>query len=142
MIVNYFYPETEFIPDWADRLILSAIRILILPLVVGLGYEFIMLAGKHDNLLTRALSAPGLWMQRLTTKEPTDDMLEVAIISIKCALRDDFPEFREFYENREWEPKVEAEEQIECTECDTVEDSTTECDATEETTEGESDEAL
>ena len=47
-------------------------------------------------------------MQRLTTKEPTDDMLEVAIISIKCALRDDFPEFREFYDNREWEPKTEA----------------------------------
>ena len=48
-------------------------------------------------------------MQRLTTKEPTEDMLEVAIISIKCALREDFPEFREFYENREWEKKEDTE---------------------------------
>ena len=86
------------------------IRLLILPLVMGLGYEFIMFAGKHDNFFTRALSAPGLWVQRLTTKEPTEDMLEVAIISIKCALRDDFPEFGEFYDNRGWEPKTENEE--------------------------------
>ena len=93
------------------RFYLSLIRILILPLVIGIGYEFIMFAGKHDNAVTRALSAPGLWVQRLTTKEPTEDMLEVAIISIKCALRDDFPEFREFYESREWEPVEEKEEE-------------------------------
>ncbi len=85
----------------------TGIRLLILPLVMGLGYEFIMFAGKHDNLFTRAMSAPGLWVQRLTTKEPTEDMLEVAIISIKCALRDDFPDFKEFYEARPWEPKPE-----------------------------------
>lgn len=85
----------------------TGIRLLILPVVMGLGYEIIMLAGKHNNFFTRALSAPGLWVQRLTTKEPTEDMLEIAIISIKCALRDDFEEFREFYENREWEKKGE-----------------------------------
>jgi uncharacterized protein YqhQ len=84
----------------------TGIRLLILPLVMGLGYEFIMFAGKHDNFFTRAMSAPGLWVQRLTTKEPTEDMLEVAIISIKCALRDDFPEFKEFYYSRAWEPKA------------------------------------
>lgn len=89
------------------RIALTGIRLLILPVVMGLGYEFIMFAGKHDNFVTRALSAPGLWVQRLTTKEPTEDMLEVAITSIKCALREDFPEFGEFYENREWEPKKE-----------------------------------
>ena len=83
----------------------SLIKILILPLVVGIGYEFIMLAGKHDNLVTRALSAPGLWVQRITTKEPTSDMLEVAIVSIKCALRDDFAEFSDFYSSREWEKR-------------------------------------
>ncbi len=121
-----------------NRLVLSGIRLLILPIVVGLGYEFIMFAGKHDNVVTRALSAPGLWMQRLTTKEPTDDMLEVAIISIKCALRDDFPEFREFYENREWEPKVEEisdEENTEATEAtdEAAEVSDAEVPATEST---------
>ncbi len=85
-----------------DRWLISIIRLAILPLVVGIGYEFIMFAGKHPNPLTRALSAPGLWMQRITTKEPTLDMLEVAITSIKCALRDDFPEFMNFYEERGW----------------------------------------
>ena len=104
MIINNAFPDLH-------RVYLILIRIGILPLVVGLGFEFIMFAGKHDNVFTRALSAPGLWVQRLTTKEPTEDMLEVAIVSIKCALRDEFPEFREFYENREWEPKVEEVEE-------------------------------
>ncbi len=84
-------------------LLYTGIRLLILPLVMGIGYEILMLAGKHDNILTRIISTPGLWVQRITTKEPTDDMLEVAIISIKCALRDDFPEFMEFYNARGWE---------------------------------------
>ncbi len=88
----------------------TGIRLLILPLVMGIGYEILMIAGKHDNFLTRAISAPGLWVQRITTKEPTEDMLEVAIISIKCALRDDFPEFREFWEQRPWEQKTEDAE--------------------------------
>ena len=90
----------------------TLIRLLILPLLMGLGYEFIRYAGKHPSALTRALSAPGLWMQMITTKEPTDDMLEVAITSLKCSLRDDYPEFKEFYEARPWEPKT-TEEAIE-----------------------------
>ena len=85
----------------------SAIRILILPVLMGLGFEIIRFAGKHPNFITRAISAPGLWVQRITTKEPTEDMLEVAITSLKCALRDDFPEFKKFYEDKPWEPKVE-----------------------------------
>ena len=93
-----------------NTFVYTAIRLLILPIVVGLGYEFIMFAGKHDNFITRALSAPGLWVQRITTKEPTLDMLEIAIISIKCALRDEFPEFKEFYENRGWEKKTDTAE--------------------------------
>ena len=90
-------------------LLYTVIRIGVLPILMGLGYEVIRLAGKHDNLFTRILSAPGLWAQRLTTKEPTEDMLEIAITSLKCALRDDFPEFREFYESRGWEKKPEEE---------------------------------
>ncbi len=91
------------------RVAYISIRLGILPLIMGLGYEFILFAGKHDNIVTRIVSTPGLWVQRITTKEPTLDMLEVAITSIKCALRDDFPEFREFYESRAWEPKQESE---------------------------------
>ena len=97
----------------------SLIRIAILPLLMGVGYEIIMLAGKHDNKLTRAISAPGIWAQRITTKEPTEDMLECAIISIKCALRDEFPEFMEFYLERPWEKKAEEPDAL--AECDTCE---------------------
>ena len=87
----------------------SLIRLLVLPLLMGIGYEFIKFAGKHDNLFTRTLSAPGLWVQRITTKEPTLDMLEVAIISLKCAMRDEYAEFKEFYDSRAWEKCAEGE---------------------------------
>lgn len=62
------------------------IKILILPLIMSVGYETIRLAGKKDNLFTRIVSAPGLWLQRITTKEPTDDIIEVGIASLKVAL--------------------------------------------------------
>ena len=100
------------LPLWAY----TVIRLGILPILMGLGYEVIRLAGKHDNLLTRIMSAPGLWAQRLTTKEPTEDMLEIAITSLKCALRDEFPEFREFFENRGWEPKADESDEAESAE--------------------------
>lgn len=68
------------------------LQFLFLPLVIGLSFEFIMYAGKHQNVLTAILSAPGLWMQRLTTKEPSLDQLEVALTSLKAAMPDEFPE--------------------------------------------------
>ena len=86
----------------------TAIRLLILPVLMGLGFEIIRFAGKHPNFITRAISAPGLWVQRITTKEPTEDMLEVAITSLKCALRDEYPEFKKFYDEKPWDPKVEV----------------------------------
>ena len=55
------------------------VRILLLPLIVGIGYELIKFAGRHDNLLTRIISAPGVWLQHITVFEPTDDMIECAI---------------------------------------------------------------
>ncbi len=69
-----------------------AIRLLLLPLVVGIGFEFIRYAGGHDNLMTRILSAPGIWMQRITTREPDDEQLEVALLSLQYALVEDFPD--------------------------------------------------
>lgn len=62
------------------------IKLSILPLIAGISYEFIKYAGKHDNLIVKILAAPGLWMQRLTTKEPDDDMIEVAIEAFNAAL--------------------------------------------------------
>ncbi len=70
----------------------SLLKIMILPLTVGISYEFIRYAGRHTNLFTRILSAPGLWMQRLTTREPDEKMIEVAIASLKAALPEEFPE--------------------------------------------------
>ncbi|HAN21142.1 MAG: hypothetical protein A2Y15_02695 [Clostridiales bacterium GWF2_36_10] len=81
------------IPTWDPLILRVFIKIMILPFIVGIGYEFIMYAGKHTNFLTKTLSAPGLWMQRITTKEPDDSMIEVAIISIKAALPNEFPDF-------------------------------------------------
>ena len=65
-----------------------AIKLLILPLVMGLGYEFIKYAGRHENIVVKILSAPGLWMQRLTTKEPDDSMIEVAITAFQSVITD------------------------------------------------------
>lgn len=70
------------------RVLWILIKLLILPLVMGLGYEFIRYAGRHDNLLVKVLAAPGLWMQRITTKEPTDDIIEVGISALQAVLTD------------------------------------------------------
>lgn len=64
----------------------SVIKILIMPLVMGVGYELLKYSGKHENKLIKALTAPGLWMQRLTTKEPDDSMIEVGIASLKAVV--------------------------------------------------------
>jgi len=64
------------------------IRFSLFPLVIGIGYEFIRLAGKHSgNPLVKIIAAPGMWFQRLTTKKPDDSQLEVAIKSLKIALK-------------------------------------------------------
>ena len=73
----------------ANTLIFSIIKLCLLPLTMGIGYELIKLAGRHDNLFTRIISAPGMWLQRLTVKEPTDDMIECAIAAFKAVVPDD-----------------------------------------------------
>lgn len=67
------------------------VKFLFLPFIVGIGYEFIKFAGRHNNLFVRILSAPGLWIQRLTTKEPDIQQIEVAIASLKAALPGIYP---------------------------------------------------
>ena len=76
-------------PQLRDQTVLwIAIKILILPLITGISYEFIKYAGRHENIFVKILSAPGLWMQKLTTKEPDDDMIEVALASFKAVITD------------------------------------------------------
>ena len=59
-------------------------KILMIPLICGVGFEVLKICGKYDNFITRIISAPGLWLQRISTKEPTDDMIEIAIAALKA----------------------------------------------------------
>ena len=70
------------IVTWESALIRVGLKLLMLPLVMGVSYEIIRFAGRHDNAFTRIISAPGLWLQRLTTKEPDDGMIEIAIAAV------------------------------------------------------------
>lgn len=81
-ILCIVFPSIDKIP-----LVWSLIKILVvLPVVTGISYEFLRYAGRHDNLFVKICSAPGLWMQRLTTNEPDDDIIEVGIASLLAAL--------------------------------------------------------
>jgi len=73
-------------------------RIILIPVIAGISYEFLRLAGRSDNALVNLLSKPGMWMQNMTTKEPDDSMIEVAIAAVeevfdwKAYLAENFPE--------------------------------------------------
>ena len=69
----------NFVPSTIIRVL---IKLLLMPLIVGIGYELIKLAGKYDNLFTRILSAPGVWLQHITVLEPDDSMIECAIAAM------------------------------------------------------------
>ncbi len=74
---------------WKSALLHSVLKFLFLPAVMGLAYECIRLAGKYDNAFTRIISAPGVWMQRITTKEPEEDaMLECAVWAMRGVIED------------------------------------------------------
>jgi len=77
------------IPPELPTLIRTLIKVLLLPLTMGIGYEFIKFAGRHENAFTKILSAPGLWMQRITVLEPDDSMIECAITAVKEVIPDD-----------------------------------------------------
>ena len=89
VLLRIFLPASVI----GNHLLYTGIRLLVLPLVVGIGFEYIMFAGKHDNVLTRILSAPGLWFQRITTREPDEEQLEVAITALMYAHIDAFPDY-------------------------------------------------
>ena len=69
----------------------TIIKLLLVPVICGLGYELIKICGRYDNFITRIIAAPGLWIQRITVKEPDDSMIEVAI----AAMKDVIPENQE-----------------------------------------------
>ena len=83
ILVGFFIPPS--LDTWARVLI----KILLVPLIVGLGYELIKLCGRYDNWLTRAISMPGVWLQHLTVLEPDDSMIECAIVAMKAVIPSD-----------------------------------------------------
>jgi uncharacterized protein YqhQ len=72
--------------SWNNLLIRIGLKLLLLPLIAGISYEVLKIAGKSDNAIVRAISKPGLMMQNLTTAEPDDQQLEVAIVAFKAVL--------------------------------------------------------
>jgi len=75
--------------SWNNLFVRIILRLLLLPVVVAISYEIIKLAGRHDNLLTRVISAPGKALQRLTTREPDEEMVETAIAALELVIPDD-----------------------------------------------------
>ncbi len=72
--------------SWNSPLVRLGLRLALLPVVAGISYEIIKLAGRYDNWFTAALSAPGKWMQYITTNEPDDSQIEVAIRSLEAVI--------------------------------------------------------
>lgn len=79
-------PVWEQIDGIYDNLLMMGVKLLLLPLLVGISYEFNRIVGRHDNWLTRVLTAPGMWFQKFTTREPDDGMIEVAITAVEAVL--------------------------------------------------------
>ena len=85
IVLGLFIPAQPF----GISVLRPVFKLLLLPLMIGVGYEVIKLCGKHDNKLTRILAAPGVWAQHITTKEPDDKMIEVAIEAMTAVIPDD-----------------------------------------------------
>lgn len=77
-VIVFFFIRVD---NMALKLVL---RLLLVPVIAGISYEIIRLAGRSNNVLIRIISAPGMWMQRLTTREPDEDMVAVAIASVEA----------------------------------------------------------
>ena len=81
------FPALEAIKgSFLYRVLMICFKLLLLPLVVSVTYEINRWAGKHDNWFTRILTAPGMWMQKFTTNEPDDSMIEVGITAVQAVL--------------------------------------------------------
>ena len=89
IVINMFIPATLVDHKILNIIARTGIGLLTLPFIMGIGYELIRFAGRHDNLFTRIISAPGVWLQHITTKEPDDSMIECAIAAVKEVIPND-----------------------------------------------------
>lgn len=99
-IVLFFFIRVETI--WLR----VGFRLLLIPVIAGISYEFLRLAGRYDNWFVRLISAPGLWLQLITTREPDADMVEVAIASVEMVF--DWEAFEEKHFTRRMVKKTKA----------------------------------
>lgn len=88
-ITNQMFIDTFAVSEGLAMILRVSSKILLLPVIVSISYEVIRLAGRYDNILTKIISAPGLWLQRLTTKEPDDSEIEAAIAAMNAVIPDD-----------------------------------------------------
>ena len=83
IVIGFVIPiEIPGLTGLAYTFVRAAIKLLLIPVIMGVGYELLKLAGRYDNLFTRIISAPGMWLQRITVREPTDDMIERNILLV------------------------------------------------------------
>lgn len=124
-IVLFFFIRVE------NPLYKVGLRILLIPVVAGIAYEIIRLAGKSDNIFIRILSAPGMLVQRMTTKEPDEQMVEVAIAAVEAVF--DWKTFlkEEFGYDLSDTPVYEEEEELEDRHFAQFHDKNTETEVTE-----------
>lgn len=87
---------------YENAIVWTLIKLAMVPLICGVGYEVLKLCGRYDNILTRIISAPGVWVQRITTKEPDDSMIEIAIAALGAVLSDE--------DKEKYLPKQDTEE--------------------------------
>lgn len=79
IIVGFFIP-------FSNPILRTVVKLLCIPVIVNIGYEVQKACARHDNLLSRIITAPGLWMQRITVKEPDDKMIEAAIAAMEAVI--------------------------------------------------------
>ena len=88
------FVSTVFQVPWENVVLRVLVKVALLPVVMGISYELIRVAGKYDNIVTKIISAPGLWIQRITTKEPDGEEIECAIRALQACIPDDPEEDR------------------------------------------------
>lgn len=102
MVISIFF----FMFIRVDSPILRVVvRIVLVPIIAGVSYEFIKLAGRSENPIVTFLSKPGMWLQNLTTREPDDSMIEVAIASVEAVF-----DWKEFIEESPEEVKIQVQD--------------------------------
>ncbi len=89
MLLKEILPQVILDNRLLYTLVRTGIAIVLMPLIMGIGYELIRVAGRHDNIITRIISAPGVWLQHITTKEPDDSMIECAIAAMEKVIPED-----------------------------------------------------